>query len=151
MVFSLLSYFVFMIMVLTAAVGTMIGLSNFSTSGGVLHYPRPVAERNVTATNTEPRLFMSVPETKGAASAKNIETTSTVVPTEKADAKKTGLTSPKCSPVSATTSKDAAMGTHGVMPKKPSTGYSGHFPAGKIPVALLRGLASCVGLPPRSC
>jgi len=94
-VFSLLGYFVFMIMVLTAAVGTMIGLSNFSTSGGVLHYPRPVAERNVTATNTEPRLFMSVPETKGAAPAKNMETTSTVVPTEKADAKKSKPHKPK--------------------------------------------------------
>jgi len=94
-VFSVLGYFVFMIMVLTTAVGAMIGLSSFSTSEGVRHYPRPVAERNVTATNTEPRLFMSVPETKGAAPAKNIETTSTVVPTEKADAKKSKPHKPK--------------------------------------------------------
>jgi hypothetical protein len=94
-VFSLLGYFVCMIMALTAAVGAIIGLSNFSTSEGVRHYPRPVAERNVTATDTEPRLFMSVPDAKGAAPAKNIETNSTVVPTEKADAKKNEPHKPK--------------------------------------------------------
>jgi hypothetical protein len=94
-VFSLLGYFVCMIMALTAAVGAIIGLSNFSTSEGVRHYPRPVAERNVTATDTEPRLFMSVPDAKGAAPAKNIETNSTVAPTEKTDAKKSKPYKPK--------------------------------------------------------
>jgi len=86
-VFSLLGYFVSMIVVLTAAVGAMIGLFNFSTADGVRHYPRPVLERN-TATNSEPRLFMSVPEIKDGSPAKNIETNSTAVSDEKADAKK---------------------------------------------------------------
>jgi uncharacterized membrane protein len=41
-VFSLLGYFVTMIVVLTAAVGAMIGLFSFSTSEGIRHYPRPL-------------------------------------------------------------------------------------------------------------
>ena len=94
MVFSLLGYFVTMIMVLTAAVGTMIGLFTFSTSEGVRHYPRPVEhsrplpERNITAPNSEPRLFMSVPDTKDGSPAKNIEaTTSAMALDEKVEAK----------------------------------------------------------------
>jgi hypothetical protein len=94
-VFSLLGYFVSMIMVLTAAVGVMIGLFNFSTSENVRHYPRPVLEhsrllpeRNITAPNSEPRLFMSAPDTKDASPAKNIEDNSAVAQDEKADAKK---------------------------------------------------------------
>jgi hypothetical protein len=81
----LLGYFFCMIAVLTAAGGVMIGLFNTSTSR-VSHYPhpRPVIERNVTATNGEPRLFMVAPETKDGSLAKNIEAGST----EKADAKK---------------------------------------------------------------
>jgi len=75
-VFSLFGYFVSMIVVLTAAVGAMIGLFNFSTSEGVRHYPRPGLERNVTATNSEPHLFMSVPDTKDASPAKKIEASS---------------------------------------------------------------------------
>ena len=88
MVFSLLGYFVSMIMLLTAAVGVMIGLSNFSTSEKVRHYPRPAIERNVTATNSEPRLFMSVPDTKDASPAKNVEANSAATIDEKAEAKK---------------------------------------------------------------
>jgi hypothetical protein len=94
-VFSLLGYFVTMIMVFTAAVGAMIGLVSFSTSEGVRHYSRPVLEhsrpvpeRNITAPNSEPRLFMSVPDTKAASPAKNVEANSANVPDEKAEAKK---------------------------------------------------------------
>jgi hypothetical protein len=94
-VFSLLGYFVTMIMVLTAAVGAMIGLFTFSTSEGVRHYPRPVLEhsrpvpeRNITAPNSEPRLFMSVPKTKEASSAKNVDANSAAATDENADAKK---------------------------------------------------------------
>ena len=86
MVFSLLGYFVYMIMVLTAAVGVMIGLFNFSTSENVRHYPRPALERNVTATHSERRLFMSVPETK--APAKNVEANSAAATDEKAETQK---------------------------------------------------------------
>jgi hypothetical protein len=88
--FSLLGYFVSMIMVLTAAVGVMIGLFNFSTSERVGHtpHPRPAFERNVSATNSEPRLFMSVPDTKDASPAKSVEATSAAAMDEKADAKK---------------------------------------------------------------
>jgi hypothetical protein len=86
--FSLLGYFVSMIIVFSAAVGAMIGLFNFSTSEGVRHYSRPAFERNFTATNREPRLFMSVPNTKDGSPAKNIETNSTEVAAEKSDAKK---------------------------------------------------------------
>ena len=64
MLLPLLGYFVTMIAVLTAAAGVMIGLFDTSTSERVHHYPRPVVERNVAATASEPRLFMVVPETK---------------------------------------------------------------------------------------
>ena len=87
MVFSLLGYFVCMITVLTAAAGAMIGLSSFSTSEGVRHYSRPVLERNVAATNSEPRLFMSVPNTKEASPAQNAEESPGVAAEEKAEAK----------------------------------------------------------------
>jgi hypothetical protein len=88
--FSLLGYFVSMIMVLTAAVGVMIGLFNLSTFERVGHtpHPRPAIERNVSATNSEPRLFMSVPDTKDASPAKSVEATSAAASDEKADAKK---------------------------------------------------------------
>jgi hypothetical protein len=85
---SLLGYFLCMITVLTAAVGVMIGLFNFSNSEGALHYPRPVVQRNITATNEEPRLFMSVPDIKDASPAKNVEAKSAAVLDEKADVKK---------------------------------------------------------------
>jgi hypothetical protein len=84
-----------MIMVLSAAVGVMLGLFNFSTSEGVRHYPRhvlehsrPAPERIITAPNTEPRLFMSVPNTKDASPAKNVEANSVAATDEKAEAKK---------------------------------------------------------------
>jgi hypothetical protein len=88
-VFSLLGYFVSMTMVLTAAVGVMIGLFNFSTSERVGHtsHPRPALERNVSATDSEPRLFMSVPDKKDASPAKNVEASSSAAPDEKAEAK----------------------------------------------------------------
>jgi hypothetical protein len=89
-VFSLLSYFVCMVMVLTAAAGAMIGLFNFSTPERMGHspHPRPAIERNVTATDSGPRLFMSVPDTKDASPAKNIEASSAAATDEKAEAKK---------------------------------------------------------------
>jgi len=91
--FSLIGYFVSMIIVLSAAVGAMIGLFNFSTSEGVHHYSRLGLERSVA--NSEPRLFMSVPDTKDRTPAKNIETNSTAVAAEKADAKKNKPHKPK--------------------------------------------------------
>ncbi|MGC2077126.1 MAG: hypothetical protein WA728_14050 [Xanthobacteraceae bacterium] len=87
MAFSLLGYFVSMITVLAAAVGVMIGLFNFSTSERVGHtpHPRPAIERNITATNSEPRLFMSVPGTKDASPAKNVEANSAAATDEKTE------------------------------------------------------------------
>jgi len=75
------------------AVGATIGLSNFSTSEGALHYSRPVLERDAGV--TKPRLFMSVPEIKDGSTAKNIETNSTAVAAEKSDAKKSRPAKPK--------------------------------------------------------
>lgn len=86
MLAPLLGYFFCMIAVLTAVVGVMIGLSNTSTSERVRHYPRAVVEHNVTATPTEKRLFMIVPE-RDRSSVKNVEANSAAVPTEKADVK----------------------------------------------------------------
>ena len=104
---SLLCYLLSAIVVFTTAGAVMIGLFNVSTSEKVRHYshPRPELERTVTSTNTEPRLFMVVPETKDeppandvpgtaknasetkdASPAKDIEIRP--VPIEKADAKK---------------------------------------------------------------
>jgi hypothetical protein len=93
MVYSLLGFFFGMIAVFAAAVGTMIGLTNFSTGAG--HYPHSLVERNVTAINSEPRLYMSVPETKDGSPAKNVEANSAAVPDEKADAKKSEPHKPK--------------------------------------------------------
>ena len=86
MLLPLLGYFFCMIAVLTAAVGLMIGVFNTSKSERVRQYPRPVVEGNLAAANTQPRLFMVVPETKDGSLAKNTEANSTSVPTEKADA-----------------------------------------------------------------
>jgi hypothetical protein len=87
MLLPLLGYFFCMIAVLTAAVGLMIGVFNTSKSERVRQYSRPIVERNFAAANTQPRLFMVVPETKDGSLAKNTEANSTSVPTEKADAK----------------------------------------------------------------
>jgi len=94
MVLPLLGYFFCMIAVLTAAAGAMIGLFSTSTSERGHHYPRPVVERTVNATNTEQRLFMVVPETDRS-SVKNIEANSAPVPTEKTDAKQNKPHKPK--------------------------------------------------------
>jgi hypothetical protein len=94
MVYSLLGFFFGMIAVFAAAVGTMIGLTNFSTEG-LGHYPRSEVERNVTAINSEQHLFMSVPETKDGSPAKNVEANSAAVPDQKADAKKSEPHNPK--------------------------------------------------------
>ena len=90
MLLPLLGYFFSMIAVLTAVVWVMLGLSNISTSERASHYPhpRPVVERNVTATDTEPRLLMAAPETKDGSPAKNMEANSAAAPTEKTVAKK---------------------------------------------------------------
>jgi hypothetical protein len=97
MLLPLLGYFFCMIAVLTAAAGMMLGFSNISTSERARHYlhPRPVVERNVTATNREPRLFMVAPETKDGSPAKNMDANSAAVPSEKADAKKRKPHKPK--------------------------------------------------------
>jgi hypothetical protein len=86
-VVSLLCYFLCAITVLTAVAGAMIGLF-ISRSERVGHYPRPVVESNVTATNRGQRLFMVAPETKHGSPAKIIQASSAAVPTEKANAKK---------------------------------------------------------------
>ena len=93
-----LGFFLCMIAVFAAAVGTLIGMSNVSTSERVgTQYPPAVVERNVTATHRKPRLFMVVPETKDGmvvtetkdgSPAKNIEANSAVAQDEKAEAKK---------------------------------------------------------------
>jgi hypothetical protein len=107
-VFSLLGYFVSMIMVLTAAVGVMIGLFNFSTSERVGHtpHPRPAIERNVSATDSEPRLFMSVPDKKDASPTKNVEASSAAAPDEKSGGQKQASqaqsTRPSAQPLRAT-------------------------------------------------
>jgi hypothetical protein len=97
MLLPLLGYFFSMIAVLTAAAGMMLGFSNISTSERARHYlhPRPVVERNVTATNWEPRLFMVAPEIKDGSPAKNMEANSAAVLAEKADAKKSKPHKPK--------------------------------------------------------
>ena len=95
MLLPLVGYFVAMIAVLTAAASVMIGLFDTSTSERVHHYPRPVVERNVTATASEPRLFMVVPETKDESPAKNLDATSAAVPSEKADTKESKSRKPK--------------------------------------------------------
>src|SRR5215469_1962414 len=51
-------------------------------------------------------------------------------PPKKRTLKKASLTSPKCSPVSTTTTHDPATGTHWAMPKHPGTGHSVYFPTG---------------------
>jgi hypothetical protein len=65
----------------------MIGLSSFSTFEGARHYQRPALERNVTATNSEPRLFMAAPDKKDASPTRNAEASSAVVSDEKVEAK----------------------------------------------------------------
>jgi hypothetical protein len=97
MLLPLLGYFFSMIAVLTATVWVMLGLSNISTSERASHYPhpRPVVERNVTAANEEPRLFMVAPETKDGSPAKNMEANSAAGPTEKTVAKKSKPHKPK--------------------------------------------------------
>jgi hypothetical protein len=107
MVLPLLGYFFSMVAVLAAAVGVMIGLFNTSTPR---HYSRPVVEHNVTATNTEPHLFMVVPETKNGSPAKYIEANSAALATEKADAKKSKPHKPAFA-ISTTTTNDQATGT----------------------------------------
>ena len=84
----LLGFFLCVIAVFAAAVGTLIGMSNASTSERVgTQYPPAVVERNVTATHRKPRLFMVVPNTKDASPAKNLEANSAVATDEKAGAK----------------------------------------------------------------
>jgi hypothetical protein len=103
----LLGYFLSMIAALAAAVWVMLGLSNISTSERASHYPhpRPEVERNVTAVDEEPRLFMLAPETKDRSPAKNMEANSATL------LKNASPKCPKCSPVGATTMNAPATGT----------------------------------------
>jgi hypothetical protein len=94
----LLGFFLCVVAVFAAAVGTLIGMSNVSTSERVgAQYPPAAVERNVTAPHRKPRLFMVVPETKDGmvvtetkdgSPAKDIEASSAVAQDEKAEAKK---------------------------------------------------------------
>ena len=100
MVYSLLGFFFGMIAVFAAAVGTVLGLSNFST--GVGHYPRSIVERDIAATSREPHLFMVVPDTKDGSPAKNTKDGSpaknmeaATAPAEKPDANKSKPHKPK--------------------------------------------------------
>jgi hypothetical protein len=86
-VVSLLCYFLCAITVLTTVTGAMIGLF-ISRSERMGHYPRPVVESNVTATNREQRLFMVVPETHHGSHAKIIQTSSATVSNGKANGRK---------------------------------------------------------------
>jgi hypothetical protein len=85
----LLGFFLCMIAVFAAAVGTWIGMSNVSKSERLgTQYPAAVVGRGVTATHRKPRLFMVVPDTKDASPAKNLEADSAAATDEKAEAKK---------------------------------------------------------------
>jgi hypothetical protein len=84
----LLGFFLCVIAVFAAAIGTLIGFSNVSTSEGAgIQSPPAVVEHNVTATHRKPRLFMVVPDTKDASTAKNLEANSVVAQDEKVEAK----------------------------------------------------------------
>ena len=91
----LLGFFFCMIAVLTAVAGVTISFFSTSTSERVHHYPRPAVERNVTATSSEPRLFMVVPDTKDESPTKNTEANSAAVPAENAEVKKSKSRKPK--------------------------------------------------------
>jgi hypothetical protein len=85
----LLGFFLCVIAVFAAAVGTLIGMSNVSTSERVgTQYPPAAFEHNVTATHRKPRLFMVVPDTKDASPAKNPEDVPAAATDEKAEAQK---------------------------------------------------------------
>jgi hypothetical protein len=85
----LLGFFLCVIAVFAAAVGTLIGFSNVSTSERVgTQYSPAIVERNFTATHRKPRLFMVVPDTKDVSPAKNLEANSPAATDEKAEAKK---------------------------------------------------------------
>jgi len=99
----LLGFFFCVIAVLTAVAGVTISFFGNSTSARIQHYPRPVIERNVTATNSERRLFMVVPDTKDLSPAKKTEANPASIPTvspvsipaENADTKKSKPHKPK--------------------------------------------------------
>ena len=109
MALPLLGFFFCVIAVLTAVAGVTISFFGNSTSARIQHYPRPVVERNVTATNSEPRLFMVVPETKNGSPTKDgspvkniveansaaVEANSAAVPAQKAEVKKNRPHKPK--------------------------------------------------------
>jgi hypothetical protein len=85
----LLGFFLCVIAVFAAAVGTLIGMSNVSTSERVgTQSPPAVVESNVTTTHRKPRLYMVVPDTKDASSVKNVEASSIAATDENAEAKK---------------------------------------------------------------
>jgi hypothetical protein len=69
--FSLLGYFLYIITVFTAIMASLIGLFNNSALEKVLHYPRPIIVRTVTATNTEPRHLVVSSGTKQGVPAKD--------------------------------------------------------------------------------
>jgi hypothetical protein len=113
---SLFGYFFGMITVLTAVV--LSGLSNISTFGNGRHYQRPpVIGRTImveTQRHSPPAAKESSPAKPMAKEASLAKEVSSVVVIEKTDTKKANFTSPKFSPVSATTTD---MGTLWVMLK----------------------------------
>jgi hypothetical protein len=87
MLAPLVGYFFAMIVALTAAVVLLTGLSNISTLENERHYPRPAAVRTVTV-----ELQRHSPVAKEASPAKDV---SLIVPTAKADIKKSKHYHPK--------------------------------------------------------
>ena len=66
---SLFAYFFYIVTAFTAIMGLMIFGVSDSTLDKVLHYPRPVIERSIAATNARRPLFMLA--IKDGSSAKN--------------------------------------------------------------------------------
>jgi hypothetical protein len=84
---SLFGYFAYIVTAFAALTGLMIiTFGGDSTLGKVLHYPRPVAERTVAATNPQHRLFMLA--SKQESTAKESMNGSGVVSSEKVDGEK---------------------------------------------------------------
>jgi hypothetical protein len=121
MLASLVGYFFCMITMLTAVVVLLSGFANISMVDKGRHHLRPPIDRTVAADETTQR---HSPVAKEASSPE--KDVSPVVPTAKADTKKTSTTNPKYSLVTPTT---MAMGTRWVTPKKLDTAREVSFSA----------------------
>jgi len=87
---SLFAYFFYIATAFTAITGLMVVVLGDSTLGKVLHYPRPIVERGVTAEIPGRRLFMFATNAKSPAkNAPETDVKSTsVIPAATADAEK---------------------------------------------------------------